>query len=235
MSEGTLPSPPVLLEDLRFGYGASQPVLDIAELRVAAGERVMVEGPSGSGKSTLLGLLAGIVTPSGGRVEMLGRDVGGLSARERDRFRGAHVGYIFQMFNLIPYLGVAENIALPCRLSPRRRERLAAPSVDQAVETLAGRLGIEDLLDRPVTQLSVGQQQRVAAARALIGAPEVILADEPTSALDADRRDRFLELLFEHCREAGSTLIFVSHDPGLARHFDRRVSLQEINRAGAAA
>lgn len=235
MSEGPLPRPPVLLEDVRFGYGASEPVLDIAELRVSAGERVMVEGPSGSGKSTLLGLLAGIVTPSAGRVAMLGRDIGALSARERDRFRGGHVGYIFQMFNLIPYLGVAENIALPCHLSPRRRERLASSDVDQAVETLAGRLGIGDLLDRPVTQLSVGQQQRVAAARALIGAPEVILADEPTSALDADRRDRFLELLFEQCREAGSTLIFVSHDPGLARHFDRRVSLQEINRAGAAA
>jgi putative ABC transport system ATP-binding protein len=135
------------------------------------------------------------------------------------------------MFNLIPYLSVRENIVLPCRLSRERRDRLGDVSVDDGARTLAEALEIGTLLDEGVTRLSVGQQQRVAAARALIGAPELIVADEPTSALDSDRREQFLELLFERCANAGSTLVFVSHDRGLEHMFDRAVSLTDVNTA----
>ena len=224
--------PAIAVRGLRFAYPDGEPILDIDRFEVARRERVLVHGPSGGGKSTLLGLLAGVIPAQAGQVIVLGTDLGGLSTGRRDRFRGEHIGYIFQMFNLIPYLSVAENIGLPCRLSAERRARLGAP-LSQAVSDVASRLGIGDLLGRPVTRLSVGQQQRVAAARALIGAPELVLADEPTSALDADHRARFLELLFESCHAAGSALVFVSHDRGLATHFDREVSMADIDRTAA--
>lgn len=205
------------------------------ELRVEREERVFIFGPSGSGKTTLLGLLTGVLAPGRGEVRILGTDIGALPAGRRDAFRAEHVGYIFQMFNLIPYLNVLENISLPCRLSARRRGRLKGEGVDEAASRLAKRLGIADYLDAPVTELSVGQQQRVAAARALIGAPELVVADEPTSSLDADRRAHFLELLFEICGDAGSTLLFVSHDRHLESLFGRSLSLPELNRVHASA
>ena len=166
---------------------------------------------------------------------MLGQPLHRLGAVERDRFRADHVGYVFQMFNLIPYLSMVENVALPCRFSRRRRTRALARGGN--LETEATRLldhldlGDPALRARPVTELSVGQQQRVAAARALMGAPEILIADEPTSALDADRRESFIQLLFRECQEAGLTLIFVSHDAGLEGLFDRTLRLAEINRA----
>ena len=135
------------------------------------------------------------------------------------------------MFNLIPYLNVRDNIALPVRINEERKKRLGS-SLDIAVKDAAAHLGIEQLLDEKVTRLSVGQQQRVAAARAILGAPELIIADEPTSSLDANRRHAFLELLFSNVAEAGSTLLFVSHDLGLADQFDRSLSLPELNHAG---
>ncbi len=234
MSPDRPAGPALRLEDLRYGYESGSTVLDIEALRVERGERIMIQGASGSGKSTLLGLIAGVIDVRGGSLEVLGRNLAAMSGRQRDRFRAGHVGYIFQMFNLIPYLGVAENMALPCRLSERRRARLQDQSIESAVEALAERLGIAGLLDRSVSRLSVGQQQRVAAGRALIGAPELVLADEPTSALDVDHRTRFLDLLFEQCEQAGAALIFVSHDPQLAGRFDRIVSMTDINRAPAA-
>lgn len=138
------------------------------------------------------------------------------------------------MFNLIPYLPVRENILLPIRLEPLRRQRLGAQSFDEAVRDVATQLDIAQFLDAPITELSVGQQQRVAAARALIGHPEVVIADEPTSALDTDRREQFLELLFRSCEKAGATLVFVSHDHTLMPLFSRIVELTEINRAARA-
>ncbi|MCG8468942.1 MAG: ABC transporter ATP-binding protein [Gemmatimonadetes bacterium] len=215
-------------DGLRFAYSGGPPVLDIEELVVASGERVFLYGPSGSGKTTLLGLVAGVLSPPPGTLHVLGHDVGALSSSARDRLRAAHIGYVFQMFNLIPYLDVRDNIALPVRITTERRRRVDGP-VDQAVVAAAAQLGIEELLDEKVTRLSVGQQQRVAAARALLGAPELIIADEPTSALDTDRRHAFLELLFKSVEEAGSTLLFVSHDLTLADLFDRSVSLAELN------
>jgi putative ABC transport system ATP-binding protein len=223
--------PAVLLENTTFAYTRGRPVLNVAELSVARGERLFVFGPSGSGKTTLLGLIAGVLRATGGVVRVLGTDLSALPSRRRDAMRAAHIGYIFQMFNLIPYLSVHENIVLPCRISSERRARLGSVSPDDAAHALADSLEIGTLLHERVTRLSVGQQQRVAAARALIGAPELIVADEPTSALDSDRREAFLELLFERCSAASATLIFVSHDRQLEHLFDRAVSLADLNHA----
>ncbi len=219
---------------MQFAYGRNAPVLDIPELHVARGEHVFLHGPSGSGKTTLLGLLAGVLRATQGEVRILDTELGALSSSARDRFRAAHLGYVFQMFNLIPYLPVRDNITLPVRLSGARRARLNGKDANAEATRLATGLELEGLLDSPVTKLSVGQQQRVAVARALIGAPELIVCDEPTSALDADRRDRFLELLFASCDASATTLVFVSHDLGLAPRFSRTISLPTINRMTAA-
>lgn len=218
-------------DTVRFGYRPGQTVLDVPALRVDRGERVFLFGPSGSGKTTLLGLVTGVLTAREGRVGVLGQDLTPLSGARRDALRAAHLGYIFQMFNLIPYLSVLDNITLPCRISTERRARLGGRSMNDAARELANHLGIAAHINDPVTQLSVGQQQRVAACRALIGAPELIVADEPTSALDADRRSDFIELLFRSCEDVGATLLFVSHDRGLEPMFSRALSLPEINRA----
>ena len=216
---------------LRFRYGRGPWVLDIPDLTLEVGTRAFLFGPSGSGKTTLLGVLAGVLKPDEGQVEVLGRDLATLSGAERDAFRARHIGYVFQMFNLIPYLSVLDNIALPARMNGARRARLDGAGVKQAAAHLADRLQIGDLLKKPVTELSVGQQQRVAACRALIGAPELIVADEPTSSLDFDRREAFLELLFRQCERAGATLVFVSHDRTLEGMFSRRISLPDVNMA----
>ena len=221
----------ITLADVTFAYGAGRAVLDLPALEIARGERVFLHGPSGSGKTTLLGLIAGVLAPRTGQVTVLGEPLHTMTGAARDRFRAAHLGYVFQMFNLIPYLSVRENITLPCRLSAARRARAEDPTA--AAARLAEALEIAPLLARPVTELSVGQQQRVAVARALIGAPELVVCDEPTSALDTDRRDRFLELLFAQVAAAGSTLLFVSHDLGLATRFDRTLALGALNRAAA--
>lgn len=225
----------ISLTQVRFRWNRrSDWALDIADMSVEAGERVFVAGPSGSGKSTLLNLLGGIVTPEGGEVRILGEAVSGLSGSKRDNFRADNIGFIFQMFNLVPYLTVMENVLLPCRFSERRRRmasRDGAPSSE--ARRLLERMGIEttSMASRRVTELSVGQQQRVAAARALIGQPAIVIADEPTSALDADSQQAFLKLMFDEIAESGATLVFVSHDRRLENGFDRTLSLGALNRS----
>ena len=230
-----MPTPIIEARDLVFTWQTHHtPVLSLEEFTVSAEERVFIKGPSGSGKSTLLSLLGGVMRPQRGDIEVLGQPLARLTRGERDRFRADHVGFVFQMFNLIPYLSVIENVTLPCRFSKRRRERLIARNgLESEAVRLLGELGIGDraLIGKKVTDLSVGQQQRVAVARALLGAPEIVVADEPTSALDTDLRDAFIKLLMQECEENSTTLIFVSHDGGLARYFDRVVDLQKINRA----
>ena len=211
------------------------PVLALDAVDVRRGERVFVEGPSGSGKSTLLSLLAGVVTPQRGQITVLGQRIDQLSSVQRDHFRSDHVGFIFQLFNLIPYLPVQENVTLPCRFSTLRRKRALArsPTLETEAVRLLSHLDMADqvILNRSVTELSVGQQQRVAAARALMGSPEVLIADEPTSSLDADRRTAFVNLLFQECADSNTTLVFVSHDRSLETLFDRTVHLNEVNAA----
>jgi putative ABC transport system ATP-binding protein len=204
--------------------------LDITDFQVAADEQVFIHGESGSGKSTLLNLIAGVLTPQQGNITALGQPLSALSAAARDRFRVDHIGLIFQQFNLIPYLSVLDNVLLPCRFSARRSQRAGDPK--QAAATLLQHLDLDaGLWQRPATQLSVGQQQRVAAARALIGRPEIVIADEPTSALDAARQTAFLDLLRRECAAANAALLFVSHDLRLAEGFGRRVEMGQINRA----
>lgn len=228
-------SPIVAIADLKFTWpGQSRPCLEIPELIVQPGERVFIHGASGSGKSTLLALLGAVLTADGGVLRVLGADLRSLRAALRDRFRSDHVGFIFQLFNLVPYLSVIENVMLPCRFSARRRERAIAKgsSVREEALRLLSHLDIHSsLLTRRVTDLSVGQQQRVAAARALLGRPEIVIADEPTSALDADRQHAFLQLLMQECRAAEATLLFVSHDRRLAAEFTREIDLATLNLA----
>ena len=170
-----------------------------------------------------------------GRVTLLGHDWSQLSGAARDRSRVAHVGYIVQQFNLRPYLSVLDNVLLPCRFSQRREAQAArGGSSREEAEHLLAQMGLDrSLWKRQAMQLSVGQQQRVAAARALIGQPEVVIADEPTSALDEDRREAFLDVLLTACAVNGSALVFVSHDQRIAQRFARHVLLPEINRAAA--
>jgi len=226
-------------EGLRFAWpGAARPCIDIEAFRITAGESVFLHGPSGCGKSTLLSLLAGVLVADEGRVSLLGHDWSRLSGAARDRCRVAHVGYIFQQFNLLPYLSVIDNVLLPCRFSARRNTQAAqhGGSARAEAERLLGEMGLaRELWQRQAMQLSVGQQQRVAAARALIGQPEVVIADEPTSALDEDRREAFLDVLLTACAVNHSALVFVSHDQRIAQRFARHVLLPEINRAAVGA
>lgn len=226
----------VAIHDMTFRWRIDGPdILEIQELTVSRGERVFVKGASGSGKSTLLSLLGGVNVPQRGQVRVQGRNLHTMGAAKRDRFRADHVGFLFQIFNLLPYLSPLENVVLPCRFSRRRREiatrRGGSPEAEARRILAHLDLTEERLLSHSSMELSVGQQQRVAAARALIGAPELLIADEPTSALDWDRRKTFLELLEQECRDQGSTLVFVSHDATLEPLFDRTVDLHGINRA----
>jgi putative ABC transport system ATP-binding protein len=223
----------VEISELRFSWDDRAPILEIERLQINRGERIFIEGPSGSGKSTLLSLIAGVITPQKGTVRVYGRRVSKLKGADRDRFRADHIGYIYQMFNLIPYLSVVENVTLPCRFSSSRRKKAAARSSSFEAEAmrLLKKLGMDGTADitKPATDLSVGQQQRVAAARALIGGPEIIIADEPTSSLDTGRREAFIQLLFKECDREETTLIFVSHDTSLEKLFDRTIRLGDIN------
>jgi putative ABC transport system ATP-binding protein len=217
------------LQELHYRWpGQAHDTLAITELHVRQGEHLFIRGASGSGKTTLLNLLAGILLPASGTLNILGQPVHTLGSSARDRFRADHMGVIFQQFNLLPYLSVLENVQLPCHFSARRKQR--AGDMQATARRLLDHLGLDaGLCSRPVTELSVGQQQRVAVARALIGNPEIMIADEPTSALDMDTRDGFLDLLFQEAEAQGSTIVFVSHDPHIASHFPRVVDLREVN------
>jgi len=225
----------IQLRDVRFRWNREGPLLlDIPTFKVEAGEKVFLEGPSGSGKTSLLNLLGAISAPEHGSVQVNGTDLGQLTGAARDSFRADHIGIIFQMFNLIPYLSPLDNIILPCQFSARRNASVIKRNgVKEEGLRLLAHMQLNDVVNigSPALELSVGQQQRVAAARSLIGSPELIIADEPTSALDHDIREIFLKLLFEEVANAGITLLFVSHDASLAGWFDRRIKLNDINEA----
>ena len=223
----TAPDPILDLKDVRFHWpGRASFALTVPDFSVRTDETVLLLGESGSGKSTLLSLICGTVHAETGIVRVAGTDVSGLSGGQRDRFRAEQIGVIFQQFNLLPFGSVIDNILLPLRFAPTRHSRVGNGR-DEA-RYLCTALGLPDLLTAKPSTLSVGQQQRVAVARAMIGRPPIIIADEPTSALDATSQSAFLDLLFSQVRVHGTTLLMVSHDPRLGEHFDRVIAMEDI-------
>lgn len=218
------------LDNIRYGWPGQPALLDIPRFALAPAERVFLHGPSGTGKSTLLALIAGVVTPHTGTLMLDGTDLAALNASARDRWRADQLGFVFQQFNLLPYLSAMNNVLLPLRFSAPRRQRLTAAATEEAARLLTDLKLPARLWPARADTLSIGQQQRVAVARALIGRPPLVIADEPTSALDADTQLAFLDLLFGECDQHGTALLFVSHDLRLAARFDRVVALADINR-----
>ncbi|MGZ3809801.1 MAG: ABC transporter ATP-binding protein [Bacteriovorax sp.] len=221
----------IRLKDLKFSYNQKNKqaplVLNIDELEINQGEKVFLFGPSGYGKSTLLNILAGVLEVTSGTVEVLGNDLHAISQTSRDHLRGENVGYIFQIFNLIPYLNIKENIVLPCLINKLRAEGVDFNAqADELIKTL----GLTEHAHKKVTDLSIGQQQRVAAARALIGNPKLIIADEPTSSLDEKNTSEFMDLLLSEWERRKFTLVFVSHDTSLKKYFPKTISLPDINK-----
>ncbi len=222
-----------VLKNIQFSYpnksadkksGTSKIILDIPDFSIQKNEKVFLFGPSGCGKTTFLETIAGVLVPQSGTLSVCGTEIQNLSPAKRDQLRAEKIGYIFQNFNLIPYLTVKENITLPIELNGKSK-------TTNDLNLICSELGIESLLNKNVTELSIGQQQRVAAARALLGKPELILADEPTSALDFDHREKFIQLLFKLSNKSQTSILFVSHDKTLEKLFDRSVSLTDINKS----
>jgi len=217
------------LESIRFSWQKQKdaPTLAITHWQLNRGERVFLQGQSGSGKSTLLNLLSGILLPNQGSIRVLDTDITQLSGRQRDKFRAQNLGVIFQQFNLLPYLSVEENIRLSQTFSGVKYD-------SKRIRELCEQLKLSTaLLNKTAQELSVGQQQRVAVARALYHKPSIIIADEPTSALDSNTRDGFIQLLLEQCQQTNSAVIFVSHDNSLSSHFDRVDDLHSLNQLNA--
>jgi len=208
----------IQIDDLAFSYGAGAFNLRIPYFTLSAQEQVAVVGPSGSGKTTLLNLIAGIITPDAGSVRVSGTDVAQLSDTDRRRFRASTIGFVFQDFALLDYLSARQNILYPYRITPALT--LDAAARDRA-QKLADACGIGDKLDRHPSQLSQGEQQRVAICRALVTQPKLILSDEATGNLDPDSKARILDLLFAQAAEAGAAVLAVTHDHELLPRFGR--------------
>ena len=207
--------------------GRSSFSLSLADLTVSYGEKLLLLGASGTGKSTLLSVISGTLLPDQGSVEIAKTEITNLSVSARDRFRAEQLGVIFQQFNLLPFGSVADNILLPLRFAPIRRNRVK--DAKSEVARLCAALGLPvDIGREKASSLSVGQQQRVAVARALIGHPPLIIADEPTSALDINSQDAFLDLLFTQAQTQGTSVVMVSHDERLGPRFDRILHMEEI-------
>ena len=223
------------MKDVRFSWpGRNAFGMAIDDFSLQAREKVLLIGPSGTGKSTFLSLLCGVVSPSRGSINVLGTDLAQLGSAARDGFRAEHFGIIFQMFNLLPYASVRDNVVLPLHFAANRKARATVTlSLEAEASRLLQSVGIEpEMMSGPrAANLSVGQQQRVAAARALIGGPEIIVADEPTSALDRNRQRQFLDLLFAEAAKAAAAVMMVSHDESLAPRFDRVLNLADIAKA----
>ena len=215
------------IKQLQFAYpeAPQKHVLTIDGWSIAKGEQVFVQGASGSGKSTLLNIINGLLLPDSGEVSVLNQRLDQLTGRQRDRFRANHIGCIFQQFNLIPYLNAIENIQLGQQFSKKMAK--AAPKISDLLE--AFHIDTADW-QKPVSQLSIGQQQRIAIARAMVNQPDILIADEPSSSLDQANRDSFMQELMAWVSQHDITLLFVSHDLTLAQYFSRVDSMSNINR-----
>lgn len=223
----------IQIQDLQFNWDKSKvPFIIIPELEVLKSEHLLIKGDSGSGKTTFLNLISGVLPLSSGEMKILGENLADAKSSKRDAIRANHMGVIFQMFNLIPYLSVIENVLIPIHFSEVKKNKIIAKGIsakDEAIRLLS-ELGLQqkEIHEKKVTELSVGQQQRVAAARALMGSPEMILADEPTSALDENNSMRFLDLLLEECKKNNSTLLYVSHDSRIHQKFQHSISIHDF-------
>lgn len=219
------------VKDLKFSYSKAKdsPFLKIPSLVLSKGEKVFLSGPSGCGKSTFLEILSGILKPDAGHIYFEGKDLVALKDRDRDQLRSYKIGYIFQSHNLVPYLSVYENIELPLEINSLNKTVYTKEEKQQEVSRLIDSLELTAWKDNKVTELSVGQQQRVAAARAMIAKPSLILADEPTSSLDYEHREKFMTLFLDICAKENTTVIFVSHDPTLEKYFDRTIQFKDLN------
>ena len=218
------------IDDLQFGYAGSRGFhLRVPSLALEAGTTCLLLGPSGTGKSTFLSLLAGVLKPERGRIALAGQDMAQLSGARMDKFRGAHIGFIYQTLNLIPWLSTRENIALGLAFAPQRRARLSA-GIANTITDFMTRLDLDEetLGNQSAGLLSLGQQQRVAAARALVGAPDLVLADEPSSALDAANTEKFFDLLMAGLDRQRQVLLVVSHDARLAPRFDQVIDMSDL-------
>jgi putative ABC transport system ATP-binding protein len=225
----------LVVKQLKYRWpGQQRLTLDIAGLSVQPGSSLFLHGPSGCGKSTLLSAIAGVIHILPGSIEISGTDIGAIRSSARDRFRADHIGIIFQLLNLLPWLSALDNVLLATRFSDARRVK-AGPHPDVTARQLLAELGLAgpSVIDAPASSLSVGQQQRVAAARALLGMPDLVLADEPTSALDDEAKTAFVNLLVRECAAASAALLFVSHDRSLEGYFDQSLSLAQLNGSGA--
>ena len=212
-----------LRKSFRTPYGQLLPVVDVPGFRLNAGEQVALSGPSGTGKTTFLNLIAGILTGDSGRIVLDGQNMTTLSEPDRDRHRAAVIGYIFQTFNLLQGFTCLENVLLGMSFGPGA-DRVHARS-------LLDRVGLGDRLDYFPRQLSTGQQQRVAVARALANRPKLVLADEPTGNLDRKHAGEALALIREVCREHAAALLLVSHDEEVLGQFEHRKDFAHINEA----
>ena len=216
-----------MLETLGLEYHYQQgKKIVFPDIGLKRGQRLLISGFSGCGKTTLLSLIAGALKLQAGDIKFDGINYSTMSSLLLDQFRADHIGYIFQTLNLIPFLSVSENIALGVRFSQSRKSKVS--NLNQEVVRLVSSLGLErEALKIPVSRLSVGQQQRVAAARALIGKPDLILADEPTSALDSDTTKKFLNEVMETFDSNTQAIIMVSHDASIAPYFDTVIDFKK--------
>lgn len=216
----------ISIKHLEFRYPRGGFRLRLAALDIAERERVAVVGASGSGKTTLLELIAGIRRPGAGVIEVAGQDLAVLTDRQRRGFRVRRVGLIFQAFELLDYLNVRDNILLPYRISP---DLEATDDTDPRLEQMTRDMGIIERLERFPHELSQGERQRVAICRALITAPDLILADEPTGNLDPDNKQRVLKLLLDQVERHAATLVMVTHDHDLLAPFDRVLDMRVLH------
>ncbi len=215
----------IQIENLTFQYDQSPPILKVSKFELKRGEKIFLAGPSGSGKTTFLELVAGLLNPTSGLLRVLDEDFSAQNTHHKDLVRKKWMSFIFQSFNLVPYLSVEENIRLPFWLG--FRDERGDEQITKDFEHLIKGLDIASLQHKKVMELSFGQSQRVAAARAFLKRPKLLLADEPTSALDSDRRQDFLEILFDLAKNFETSMIFVSHDRSLESQFDRIVEIGE--------
>ena len=200
--------------------------LNIKNFKLNKSDSILIYGESGLGKSTFLNLLSGTISPQKGNIDILGTNISNTSSSIKDKIRGDHFGIVFQTFNLLPYVSVKNNILLGKAYSSIKQSKSNNDEIKELMDKLS--LNYEDLINRKAYELSIGQQQRVAVARALIGKPEIILADEPTSALDKSNQKEFINLLFKSIDENEQGLIMVSHDHKLSNKFKKVKNITEI-------